>query len=176
MGSWNKDPSALGILITLVIYSSIFIFATAYFVPVLSLACIFLWIIMFVSILGYDRRHWGSPGPETHGMYLSSQTRKITLPDYSVQGVVFGSCVKTRNLFSSARAESRSIVGGEALQFTSLVEECRNIALSRMCRQAKNMGCNGVIGYRMITTESLFGATEIIAFGTAIRIGGLDHA
>jgi len=173
----NKDPSALKILINPIgIYSVIIIVALAVVAPEIAGMCILAWVILIGAILLGDRRRWGVPGPETEGIWLSSQTRNIELSDYTAEGLVMGSCVKVRNMFSAARAESRAIVGGEALQFTSLVEETKNIAINRMCQQARNMGCNGVIGYRMVSAETLWGATEIIAYGTAIRIGGMDDA
>lgn len=173
---WNKDPSALGILITLIVYSVIFMIITILFIPALAMFCLLAWVLLFAVIMLYDRRHWGVPGPETQGIWLSSKTRKLDIGEYSIAGVVMGTCVKTRNLFSSARAESRAIVGGEALQFSSLVEECRNIAMNRMCQKARNLGCNGIIGLRLITAETLWGATELIAYGTAVRIRRLENA
>lgn len=157
----------------LAVPSIMFMAFSAVFEPAASLCCLSVWLVAFIAILLYDRQHWGVPGPETHGMYLSSKTRNLGLGDCEMVGVVMGSCVKARNIFSAARAESRSIVGGEAIQYTSLVEECRNIALNRMCQRARLMGCNGVVGLRLITTESLLGATEFIAYGTAVKIKGL---
>jgi uncharacterized protein YbjQ (UPF0145 family) len=83
--------------------------------------------------------------------------------------MVMGTCVKTRNIFSAARAELRSLIGGEARQFTDLVNECRNIAVTRMCQKAKDKGCNRILGFRMITAETMWGATEFIAYGTAVK-------
>ncbi len=169
----GKEPTALGILIRLAIYSVVAGIIFLFFFPLCSLLILIAWVVGFASIMAYDSRHWGRPGPDTHGMWLSSQTRKLDLGEYQVKGMVIGTCVKARNVFSAARAESRSVVGGEAIQFTSLVEECRNIALSRMCANAKALSCNGVVGYRMITAETLWGATEFIAYGTAVKIKGV---
>jgi len=169
------SDSALGNLIALVIISVLFVTISAIFMPFLSLVCILTWIVVFLLIMHHDRRHWGVPGPETHGIWLSAKTRKLEIGEHEVAGMVMGTCVKTRNLFSAARAESRAIVGGEALQYTSLVEECRNIAMNRMCKKARDMGCNGIVGYRLISAETLFGATEIIAYGTAVKIRGLGQ-
>ena len=166
----GNEPSALGSLISFLI-SSLFLAVTFIFfgLPILSLLIIVIWIVMFVSIMIYDSRNWGRPKPDTLGVQLSSKTRNLGLGEYSVKGMAMGSCVKARNMFSAARAEARSLVGGEATQFTSLVDETRNIALTRMCRKAKSMGCNGVVGFRLITAETLWGATEIIAYGTAVK-------
>ncbi len=171
----TREPSALGILIyPFLFYSALFVVSTfAFKVPAYSLICIIPWIVFFSSIMFYDRSNWGRPRPDTLGIWMSSQTRNLNIGEYAIGGMVLGSCVKARNIFTAARAESRSLVGGEAVQFTSLVEECRNIAMNRMCEYARSMGCNGIIGFRIITTETLWGATEIIAYGTAVRVRGL---
>ena len=168
----GRIESALAALIWLFVISVINVVTFAFFWPVCSVMIVLMWIIGVVSILLYDKRHWRQPGPDAHGIWLSTQTRNLNLGDYSIKGTVMGSCVKARNIFSAARAETRSLVGGETVQFTGLVEETRNIALGRMCLKAKKMGCNGVIGFRIITAETLWGATEIIAYGTAVKIKG----
>lgn len=167
----SNDSSALGFLISMVLLSVVLALIFFFYVdPLWTAIIIIFWMVLFASILAYDSRHWGRPGLDTLGVQLSSRTRKLELGEYSIEGMVMGTCVKARNMFSAARAEARSLIGGEATQFTSLVDECRNIALMRMCRKAKDMGCNGVVGFRMITAETLWGATEIIAFGTAVKI------
>ena len=166
----TNEQSALGSLISLAAYSIIGAFIFLFFMPVCSLMIILSWVVGFPAILAYDRRHWDKPGPDTLGVKVSSRTRKLDMGEYEVKGLVMGTCVKARNIFSAARAEARSLVGGEARQFTGLVNESRNIALTRMCQKALDMGCDTVIGFRMVSAESLWGATEIIAFGTAVRV------
>ncbi len=171
----KKDPSALGILIYLLVYSVIAVVIFAFFWPVCSILIVTSWIVGFVAIQIYDKRHWRKPGPDSHGIWLSAQTRNLEIGDYAVKGTVMASCVKARNIFSAARADMRSLVGGEAQQYTSLVEETRNIALARMCQKAKKMGCNGVLGFRMISAQTIRGATEIVAYGTAVKIRGVGR-
>lgn len=166
----SNEPSAAGALIAMLTMSVTF-GAILYFLvnPLWAIVISVFWIVFFVSVLAYDRRHWGQPNMDTLGIILSSKTRKLPVGSYNVEGIVMGTCVKTRNIFSSARAELRSLVGGEARQFTGLVDECRNIAVTRMCRKAKEMGCNWIVGFRMITAETMWGSTEIIAYGTAVN-------
>jgi uncharacterized protein YbjQ (UPF0145 family) len=166
----NKEPSALGILLYLLFLSAVFAIGLANTEPLIALALVAIWPIIFIVIIAHDHTNWGQPKLNTLGIRLSTKTRKLGSDNYSVEGMVMGSCVKARNIFSTARAEARSLVGGEAKQLTSLVNECRNVALTRMCQQAIDKGCNGIVGYRMITAETLWGATEIIAYGTAVRI------
>jgi uncharacterized protein YbjQ (UPF0145 family) len=166
----SSDSSAVGVLISLMSMSAVFaLILFIYDNPLWTLLIVIIWIVFFVSIMAYDRRHWGQPNLNTLGVALSTKTRKPEIGEYKVEGMVMGTCVKTRNIFSAARAELRSLVGGEARQFTDLVDECRNIALTRMCQRAKDMGCNWVLGFRMITAETMWGATEFIAYGTSVR-------
>ena len=171
----QKEPSALGVLIGYLILSVVLVIMFAFIQPIVSAAIVLTWIVAFAGIMLYDRRHWRTPGPDAHGIWLSTQTRKLDIGNYTVKGPVMGSCVKARNMFSAAKQEARSLVGGEAQGFTDLVEETRNIALSRMCLKAKKMGCNGVIGFRIVTAETLWGATEIIAYGTGVNIKGVSQ-
>jgi uncharacterized protein YbjQ (UPF0145 family) len=167
----SNEPSAVGALIAMLTLSVTF-GAILYFLvnPIWAVVITVIWIVFFVSVLTYDRRHWGQPKMETLGINLSSKTRILPNGTYKVEGMVMGTCVKTRNIFSSARAELRSLVGGEASQFTGLVDECRNIALTRMCKKAKDKKCNWIVGFRMITAETMWGTTEFIAYGTAIKV------
>jgi len=167
----GNEPSALGALIAICIYTVVGALLLFFFVsPIYALIPPLILLTLFVGALGYDSRNWGNPELNTHGVQLTSQTRKLKLDNCEVQGMVMGSCVKARNMFSAARAEARSLIGGEARQFTQLVDESRNIAISRMCQKARAMGCNAVIGYRMVSAESMWGATEIIAYGTAVKV------
>ena len=167
----SNESSAVGALIGLLSLSITLAAILFFYVdPIWALIITILWILFFVSVLAYDRRHWGRPNMDTLGVNLSSKTRKLPNHTYKVEGMVMGTCVKTRNIFSSARAELRSLVGGEAQQFTGLVDECRNIALTRMCKKARDKGCNWVVGYRMITAETMWGSTEFIAYGTALKV------
>ena len=170
----SNDTSALGALIGFLIPSVIITVVFLFIFPICSIIIVLIWIISFISIMIYDMRHWRKPLPESYGIWLSAQTRNLDIGEYTMHGAVMGSCVKARNIFTAARQEARSLVGGEAQGFTDLAEESRNIALSRMCKKAKKMECNGVIGFRIISAETLWGSTEIIAYGTAINIKGVD--
>ena len=46
----------------------------------------------------------------------------------------------------------------------------RNIAIERMIEKAKSMGANAVIGMKIGTSAVMAGASEVIAYGTAVLI------
>ena len=86
-----------------------------------------------------------------------------------VLGVVFGSCVQTKHLGKDLKAVGRTIIGGEAKMYTELMEEARRTAMQRMIVDAKRLGADAIIGMRYATAQTMAGAAEIIAFGTAVK-------
>ncbi|KAA0011677.1 hypothetical protein B6U81_04635 [Thermoplasmatales archaeon ex4484_30] len=86
-----------------------------------------------------------------------------------VLGIVFGSCVQTKHLGKDIRAGLRSIIGGETKAYTELLEEARRTAMQRMIEEAEKLGADAIVGMRYATAQTMRGAAEIIAFGTAVR-------
>lgn len=86
-----------------------------------------------------------------------------------VLGVVFGSCVQMKHLGKDLRAMGRNIVGGESKPYTELMEEARRTAMERMIKDAEKLGADAIIGMRYSTAQTMAGAAEIIAFGTAVK-------
>lgn len=87
-----------------------------------------------------------------------------------VLGIVFGSCVQTKHIGKDIRAGLRTVVGGEAKSYTELMEEARRKAMQRMIDDAKKLGADAIVGMRYATAQTMHGAAELIAFGTAVRI------
>ena len=86
-----------------------------------------------------------------------------------VLGVVFGSCVQTKHIGKDLRAAGRTLIGGESKPYTELMEEARRTAMQRMIDDAKNLGADAIIAMRYATAQTMHGAAEIIAFGTAVK-------
>lgn len=85
-------------------------------------------------------------------------------------GIVQGSTVRARHAFSDIGASLKNIVGGELKAYTSLLEEARTESLERMKKQAEQLGANAVINVRFTTSAIAQGASELMAYGTAIRV------
>ena len=99
-------------------------------------------------------------------------TTTDTLPGreiIEVLGVVFGSCVQTKHIGKDLRAAGRTITGGESKAYTELMEEARRTAMQRMIDDAKKLDATAIIGMRYATAQTMHGAAEIIAFGTAVK-------
>ena len=63
---------------------------------------------------------------------------------------------------------SRTIVGGEVVEYTRLMAESREQALSRMTEEAEEQGANAIVATRFMTSMGMSGASELLVYGTAV--------
>ncbi|MDQ3805385.1 MAG: YbjQ family protein [Acidobacteriota bacterium] len=106
-------------------------------------------------------------------------TTAFELPGYRVRqnlGVVRGIVVRSRNLFVNIGALVNSMVGGNITAWTNLCEATRRDAFDIMVQHATELGANAIIGARYDATEIASGATEVLAYGTAVVVEPLDGA
>lgn len=87
-----------------------------------------------------------------------------------VVGVCRGSTVRARNVARDFFAGLKNIVGGEISEYTKLLADSREQALQRMTDDAKRMGADAIVGMRMTTSTVMQGCSEILAFGTAVKL------
>lgn len=85
-------------------------------------------------------------------------------------GIVRGIIVRSRSVFGTIGAGLQTLVGGDISLFTTLCEETRMHAFDRMLEHAAAMGANAVIGVRYDATEVMQGVTEVLCYGTAVRV------
>lgn len=87
-----------------------------------------------------------------------------------VLGVVKGNTVRSRNIGRDIGAGLKSIVGGEVKTYTDMTTTAREEAYNRMVNQAIEMGADAVVGMRFTTSMIMTGASEMLAFGTAVKL------
>ncbi len=95
------------------------------------------------------------------------------LPGYrivKVFGLVRGNTVRTRHMGHDIMAQFKNLVGGEVLEYTKMMAECREQSLDRMAAEARECGADAVVGIRFVTSEIMQGASELLAYGTAVKI------
>ncbi len=85
-------------------------------------------------------------------------------------GMVKGTIVQTKNVGKDFMAGMKTLVGGEIVGYTQMLEEARQIAVKRMVDEAKALGADAIIGVRYGSSQVMTGAAEVIAYGTAVRI------
>lgn len=85
-------------------------------------------------------------------------------------GVAKGSTVRARNVGRDIGAGLKSLVGGEVKTYTQMTTAARDEAYNRMVNQAIEMGADAVVGVRFTTSMVMAGASEMLAFGTAVKL------
>ena len=85
-------------------------------------------------------------------------------------GIVQGSTVRSKNIGSDIFANLKNIIGGELVGYSNLLATSREQAYERMIADAKLKGANAIIGFRFQTSTITQGASEILAYGTGIKI------
>ena len=89
--------------------------------------------------------------------------------NYEELGVVSGSIIRAKNMFSDLGQGLKSMVGGELKSYTEMMEKARNQAMQRMVDQAVKMEADAIIGVRYTTNSIMAQAAEVLVFGTAVR-------
>jgi len=94
------------------------------------------------------------------------------LPNKKVErvlGIVSGTSCQTKRTFKDIGASLKSKIGGEAKTSTEMIDEARKIAFQRMIEEAEKVHADAIIGMRYVTSDTMQGAAEIIAYGTAVK-------
>ena len=86
-----------------------------------------------------------------------------------ILGIARGSTVRARNIGRDIFAGFKNIVGGEISEYTKLQADSREQAMQRMIDDAKRMGADGIVAFRLNTSVITQGAAEILAYGTAVK-------
>lgn len=89
--------------------------------------------------------------------------------EYEALGMVKGTIVQTKHVGKDFMAGMKTLVGGEIVGYTEMLNEARQIAVKRMVDEAKEMGADAVVGVRYGSAQMMAGAAEVIAYGTAVR-------
>jgi uncharacterized protein YbjQ (UPF0145 family) len=87
-----------------------------------------------------------------------------------ILGIARGCTVRSKNIGRDIGAAFKSVVGGEVKSYTAMSEQAREEALNRMINQAIDMKADAVINVRFSTSMIMQGASEMLAYGTAVKL------
>ncbi|TKC18122.1 YbjQ family protein [Robertmurraya kyonggiensis] len=87
-----------------------------------------------------------------------------------LKGFVRGSTIHSKHIGKDILAGLKTIVGGEIKEYTEMMEEARKQAIARMVEDAESKGANAIIAMRLASSAVMQGASEIIAYGTAVYV------
>lgn len=86
-------------------------------------------------------------------------------------GVVRGIVVRATSFGQGIIGGLKSLAGGNIEEFTRVCEAGRKEAFNRMVQHAHEIGADAIIGMRYDATEFYDGVTEVLAYGTAVKLG-----
>ena len=85
-------------------------------------------------------------------------------------GVVYGLVVRSMGVVGGVTAGFKAMRRGEVPEYTQLLEDSRRHAIDRMVENAQLMGADGIIAVRFDSSEIGQQLTEIVAYGTAVKL------
>lgn len=85
-------------------------------------------------------------------------------------GIAKGNTVRARNVGRDFTQGLRNLASGELTSYSGLLSEARDEAIERMEADAMEMGADAVLNVRMETSAVAQGASEVIAYGTAVTL------
>ncbi|MFT6166214.1 MAG: hypothetical protein ACJAV5_000099 [Vicingaceae bacterium] len=87
-----------------------------------------------------------------------------------ILGIARGSTVRARSIGRDIFAGLKNIIGGEIEEYTKLQAQSREQAMQRMTIDAQNLGADAIVNVRLTTSMVMQGASEILAYGTAVKL------
>ncbi len=85
-------------------------------------------------------------------------------------GIVRGIVVRSPSIGQGLIGGLKSIVGGNIEEFAEVCEAARLEAFNRMVAHAHQIGADAIIGMRYDATECSDTTTEVLAYGTAVKL------
>ena len=95
------------------------------------------------------------------------------LPGYRVTrflGVVRGIVVRSPSIAQGFFGGLKQIIGGNIESYAQVCEAARKEAYDRMVTHAEEIGADAIIAFRYDATEFSQSVTEVLAYGTAVRV------
>jgi uncharacterized protein YbjQ (UPF0145 family) len=84
--------------------------------------------------------------------------------------IVRGIVVRSTGFAKGFVGAFRSLAAGNVKEYSEVCEAARHEAYAQMLAHAQELGANAIIGMRYDATEFGQGTTEVLAYGTAVRI------
>lgn len=85
-------------------------------------------------------------------------------------GVVRGIIVRSRSVIGRIGVGIQTFFGGNITLLTDMCDRARGDAFQTMVEHAQSLGANALIAVRYDATEIMPGVTEVLCYGTAVRV------
>lgn len=100
---------------------------------------------------------------------LTVTTNGIPGKEIEIIGLVKGNVVRAKHIGRDIMAGFKNLAGGEIKSYTDLLAESRQIAYDRMVEEAEALGADAIVALRFSSAQVMEGASEMIAYGTAVK-------
>jgi len=88
-----------------------------------------------------------------------------------ILGLVQGHTIFAIWIGKDLSAIVRLVLGGELTEYTEMMGRARKVATRRMISKAEELGADAIINLRYMTTSVIGSAAELLAYGTAVKLG-----
>ena len=89
--------------------------------------------------------------------------------NFEALDTVKGTVVYSKNFGRDFMAGMKTLVGGEIVGYTEMLNDARQIATNRMVDAAEELGADAIVGLRYTSASVMQGAAEVVAYGTAVK-------
>ena len=100
---------------------------------------------------------------------ILTTTETISGKELETIGLVKGSTIQSKNIGRDIMSGLKTIVGGELVSYTAMMNEARALATKRMVDEATVLGADAVVCLRYASASVMAGAAEVMAYGTAVK-------
>ncbi|HET7050328.1 MAG TPA: YbjQ family protein [Solirubrobacteraceae bacterium] len=100
-------------------------------------------------------------------------TTALELPGMRIRvnlGVCYGIVVRSMGAIGGMVAGFKGMRRGEIPEYTQLLEDSRRHAIDRMVENARLIDADGIVAIRFDSSEIGGQFTEIVAYGTAVKL------
>jgi uncharacterized protein YbjQ (UPF0145 family) len=85
-------------------------------------------------------------------------------------GIVRGIVVRATGIGRGFIGGLKALGGGNIEEWSHVCEQARQEAFNRMIAHAQAVGADAIVGMRYDATEFSQGSTEVLAYGTAVKL------
>jgi uncharacterized protein YbjQ (UPF0145 family) len=100
-------------------------------------------------------------------------TTGTDIPNHQITdflGIVRGIVVRSPGIRQGILGSLKTIIGGNIEAFAEVCDAARRDAYQRMVTLAEQLGADAIIGMRYDATEFAQATTEVLAYGTAVKL------
>jgi uncharacterized protein YbjQ (UPF0145 family) len=85
-------------------------------------------------------------------------------------GIVKGNAIRSRGVGGHLIAGIERAFGGEITAYLETMNTARDEAIKRMVEDAKKSKADAIVNVRLVTSEIMVNAAEVVAYGTAVKL------